>query len=60
MVEVVQVPVQCITIKLDGDDFLDCRVRNAQCLLQTLQNALAVLMRVLGIDGQLRGIKTLQ
>ena len=46
-IEVEEILVERITLELDGDDFFDGGVRNPQCLLQTLEDALAVLVRIL-------------
>jgi len=47
-VEVVEVLVKRITVKLDSYDFFDGRVGNAQRFLKAFQYSLAILMRVLG------------
>ena len=46
-IEVVEVLVERVAVELDGDDLLGGRVCNTQCLLETFEYTLAILVGVL-------------
>ena len=48
-VEIKQILVECVAVQLYGNDFLGRRVRDPECLLQALENALAVAVELFGV-----------